>query len=400
MPLLCSSTEHLAAPLSLALFLFAPILLWSAEPDTSTSVLTNSTAATQSLTPKDAKQALSAKLTAGALAVGLTFVAGGRGSLGQETIHVSFLDTGAPLASTIKFLTSHGCKADAVASFAEAVNQYNSVPLTFELSKFPRGVDGVFTFQSVTQLVAALPGKLRDTPHTFELNCFDAVLVLTAGQLRSELGPDDVFGVSLAPKMMDTNAHGAFSPVATARDAFNFSYPTWYQDWTKPYIPGSAVSSRMNLTVALYGFYVLPQSTEKANLAGKVLDTLIVNWRRQGIMFPTTCEVVLCHLVNVPHHIISTFHAGLLFRRAGGYTYLEKDSGCGPFVRLDFEAEGTLLPWLATKADRPLDPEWQNDFYATFNDTRIEKLNVVGKPDARMKPQLHAPNRPAEPQPR
>ena len=58
MPFLCSSAEPFVAPVSLALFLFAPVLVWVAQPDAPISASTNSTTATQSLTAKDAKQAL------------------------------------------------------------------------------------------------------------------------------------------------------------------------------------------------------------------------------------------------------------------------------------------------------------------------------------------------------
>ena len=74
-------------------------------------------------------------------------------------------------------------------------------------------------------------------------------------------------------------------------------------------------------------------------------------------------------------HSIATFHAGLLFKRAGGYTYIEKDSGCGPFVRLDFAERSVLLPWLASKADRR-DMDGPSNFFVTFNDGEIQELSV------------------------
>src|SRR5213595_3256170 len=86
-------------------------------------------------------------------------------SLNQQTIHISFLQKDAPLASTIKFLEKRGCRGDALVCFAEAVKHYNLTPLSFDLSRFPHVVDGGFTFESVSQLIASLPYKLRETPH-------------------------------------------------------------------------------------------------------------------------------------------------------------------------------------------------------------------------------------------
>lgn len=312
---------------------------------------------------------------------------------GHEPIHVSFLDNESVLDSTAKFLKHSGCNEDGVFSFVKAVKAYNSTPLQVDLSGFPHAVQGVFTFQSVTQLVGALHHKLRDTPHAFEINCYDTVFDLTEGQFKSALKPDDVFGLSLAPALV-TNGQWSCFPTATARDAFMWSCPLWYLNASNPFIPKSSANSRMNVIAALYGYYVLPLSTRNTELPHAVLETLRANWERQRITFPTASEVVLCHGVDLTRHAALTLHAGLLFRRERGYTYVEKDSGSGPFVRLDFETERALLPWLASKVDRY--DEGPQEFFATFNNTRIVELNVSASSAA----VLSQANQPMQPTPR
>jgi hypothetical protein len=308
----------------------------------------------------------------------------------QETIQISFLEVDSSLTSTINFLKRRGCNEHALACFAKSVRHYNSTPLAFDLSRFPRAANGAFTFGSSASLIAAMPYKLRDTPHLFELNCFDAVIALTTGQLRSRLKPDDMFGVSLAPAL-GTNGQVMLLPTPTAREAFAWSCPSWYQDVSRPFVLEEAINSRINLTVALYGFYLFPSSTQSTNLAAKVLETLRTNWNRQGIMFPEKCEVVLCHEVHSAKCTISTFHAGLLFNRKEGFTYLEKDSGCGPFVRLDFEAKSALLPWLAAKCERH-ELDGPNSFFVTFNRDEILELSVPGMGSRQMTRLLSQPN--------
>jgi hypothetical protein len=273
----------------------------------------------------------------------------------------------------------------------KAVQRYNSVPLGFDLGRFPRALGGEFTFQSVTQLVASLPCKLRETPHAFEFNCYDTAILLMAGQLRSDLRPDDVFGVSLA-RALATNDQTMLIAASTARDAFMWTCPSWYQKASEDFVPAALINQRINLMAALDGYYVLPCSTENANLAERVLQTLRVNWKRQRIAFPRSCQVVLCHAVQLQQwHSVSAYHAGLLFSQTGGYTYIEKDSGCGPFVRLDFKRESALFPWLAAKCDMR-GPEEDIRFFVTFNGDRIEELKPNGTSNAHIKVRLFEPN--------
>ena len=65
----------------------------------------------------------------------------------------------------------------------------------------------------------------------------------------------------------------------------------------------------------------------------------------------------------------------MLFPNNGHYTYLEKDSGRGPFVRVDSGAKADLLPWLAGKCSK-CETGGNARFFVTFSDRSIEELTV------------------------
>jgi len=108
------------------------------------------------------------------------------------------------------------------------------------------------------------------------------------------------------------------------------------------------------------------------------MDALLATWRRHDLKFPPRFEVVLCHEVNFPLRTCVTAHAGLLFPRKHGYTYIEKSGGSGPFVRLDFEDRADLLTWLAGMF-RGAEKFGYTHHFATFNDTKIEMLEFLKK---------------------
>jgi hypothetical protein len=286
-------------------------------------------------------------------------------------IRISFLNDDVGLPGTLSFLRDQGCRDDGVAAFQKAVARYNLTALDLDFSKFPRAKQGFYSFQSATQLLAVLPKRLCDVPHPFELNCFDTVIVLAAGQLRTGLHPDDLFGVFLSPQV-ETNGQMNITFAATARDAFNLSYYPWYRDVSSNCIPPSMVDSRMSLIPALYSYYLFPASTTEQNISEGAMKALRASWKRQAITFPASFQVVLCHQVSLTGHCFATTHAGLLFTSKKGCVYLEKAGGSGPFVRLDFDDEADLMAWLSAKFDK-----WSGThFFVTLNDSRIEMLHV------------------------
>ncbi len=291
------------------------------------------------------------------------------------TVRVSFLDDKTVLRKTLEILRSSGCTQNAIVGFQRAVERYHANSFEFDSTKFPPCRDGFYSFESASRLAAALPRQqLCETPHAYELNCFDAVIGLAADRLWTRHQPDEIFGPIL---VSHTTTNGAFVilPVATARDAFELVYPAWYREVTEGAFPKSMHDARVALTAALFRWHVLPLSTTEQGLGEDLFQTLRASWRRQDIKFPRKFEVVLCHEVHFPERRFATSHAGLLFPREKGCTYIEKSGGRGPFVRLDFDERADLLTWLAEmfRADK----FGYTHHFATFNDARIQMLQFA-----------------------
>jgi hypothetical protein len=283
----------------------------------------------------------------------------------------------AALQDTLRVLRSAGCTRAATSTFQQAAEHYAATTFDFDFSKFPKLHDGFFDFDSATALVAALPNPLCDTQHTYEFNCFDTVISLAGDTLRTSIGPDDVAGTYLVP-YTPTNGSFTILPRATARDAFTLVYPAWYRDVTKDALPKALRNTRISLTAALFRCHMLPQSMTEERLDYGVMAALHAGWKRHDMKFPTRFEVVLCHEVSLPQRWFATVHAGLLFPRQRGYTYIEKDGGSGPFVRLDFDDRAALLTWFGGMF-RGADRLGYTHPFATFNDTKIERVEFLKK---------------------
>jgi hypothetical protein len=288
-----------------------------------------------------------------------------------DGLRLSFLNDQGALQSTVEVLKKSGCSDEAITSFQKAVEHYNAAGLRFDLSKFPSAQHGFYTFQSLSGLLSVLPRRLQDTPHAFEFNCLDNVILLGDGQLRTGLHPDDHPGEFL-PAAISTNGDIVYAHVATAKDAFAYSMPTWYRDASADYIPSSMADSRICLTAAFYCFHTLPKSVTDKNVSDVVMKVLQTSWKKQAIEFPSSFQIVLCHSVLLSKDVMLTGHTGILFPVEKGYVYIEKVGGCGPFVRLDFSDRSNLTAWLAAKFDKTM-----GDFlFVTFNDKKIEMLHV------------------------
>ena len=293
-------------------------------------------------------------------------------ALNAETVRLSFLNGEQALNETTQLLSTNGCRATGITAFQKAVKQYYATGFNLNLSKFPPAQSEIYSFQSTTQLLATLPHPLRLTEHAWDFNCYDTVIVASDGQLLVGSQPDDIAGIFLAPAIT-TNYSRINLPVATARDAFNFSVPAWSR--VLEIIPPALADRRVSLTAALYSNYLLPVSTSEENLNRRFLQTVQASWKRQAITFPSSFEIVLCHTVWLPQQQCGTIHAGLLFTHQDGFTYLEKDSGNGPFVRLELKSKADLIEWLSSKIDRQKRDSGAY-FLATFNDTRVERLRL------------------------
>ncbi|MGD0745137.1 MAG: DUF4300 family protein [Verrucomicrobiota bacterium] len=297
-------------------------------------------------------------------------------NLDASPIKISFLDNEDAIKQTTEFLLAKGCDQETVSSFRRVIDWYNSTPTDLDLRKFPPRKNGFYVFQSVSNLVEALPHPLIYTYHQNELNCFDTVILLAGSLINTKVQPDDISGLFLSPFTM-TNGDVTLRVAATPRDAFAIICPPWWIEASKSIFSGSMQNKRICLTAAFDSFYFLPASTTRENLKNTLLKILQSNWKRQGITFPKNVEVVIYHSVALNEHNSLASHAGLLFQDYNQYIYIEKAGASGPYVRLDFTDKSDLFTWHQAGIKPTTDK--RNFLFATFNDHEIEALNDIPK---------------------
>jgi hypothetical protein len=305
-------------------------------------------------------------------------------ALRAAPVKISFLDNEDALKQTTGFLATNGCDSDSVNLFRTVVYWNNKSPLGFDLKRFPNNENGFYSFQSVSNLADALPQPLINAAHPDQLNCFDCVILLAGNLIQTKLQPDSISGpfiVSVPP----TNAFvSVMTIMETPRDAFNAEYPAWHIEASKAVFGESRQNKRICLTAAFNSYCFLPQATTHNNLKTSLMEVLQANWKRQGIVFPTNMEIVICHSAVLNESggpLFAPFawatHSGLLFQNNGQYVYIEKAGASGPYVRLDFTNKKDLFPWLksvivSTTVER-------DHLFATFNDREIVSLDDAGK---------------------
>ena len=283
-------------------------------------------------------------------------------------VRISFLGDDLAFEDTRTFLTSNGCGESSAAAFHQMVRDYFFAGFDIDLSKFPKPQKGFYSFAKMEDLIAALPSEPFRSNHAVGVNCFDTVIVLAQGQLKTSLEPDEVSGPFLVP-LLNTNSQPpsfAISGAATPRNAFAQLYGPAYIGVSERFISESMKDSRICLSAALYQSHVLPFSAAGEILRSRTMDVLRLSWRRDRLEFPTRFQLVQIHGVDSAG--VCTEHAGLLFRRDKGYSYIEKNGVSGPFVRLDCERQSDLALWLTTLWK---ECKLHKSHLATFNDADI-----------------------------
>ena len=301
-------------------------------------------------------------------------------SLRADPVEISFLDNENAIKQTADFLLSSGCDENFVKSFRKVIDWYNSTPTDLDLKKFPRRENGFYSFQSVSDLFAALPRPLIYTSHQSELNCFETVILLTGNLIHTTLRPDGVSAGPFLPAITTTNHNVVTKPVATPQDAFAIMVPSWWAEASKPIFDGPMQDKRICLEAAFQSFYFLPRSTTRENFGGNLLQLLRAIWKREGIEFPHNMDMVICYdAVFDGEHGSSAVssHAGMLFRNDEQYVFIEKLGTNAPYVRFDFRNKKDLFIWLRGELGPTMDKE--DLLFATFNDSQIESLNEISR---------------------
>src|SRR5258708_37521840 len=75
-------------------------------------------------------------------------------------VRLSFLDEPGVVEDTIAIIRAAGCNEEAIAAFGKALEWYNSTPPALDVTRFPQKKGGFHAFDSMSQLVTALPRRL------------------------------------------------------------------------------------------------------------------------------------------------------------------------------------------------------------------------------------------------
>lgn len=314
----------------------------------------------------------------------LTLLMGIPGRLWGAPIRVSFLDQGAALEQTVETLRARGCTEDAIDAFSRAVRHYYRVPLHVDTSTFPLSTDGFFTFDSGARLVSALPHRLYQTSHPFEINCFDTALLLAADGLSTNMAPDSLERPFLAT-YADEHERLRLQLVASPRDAVAVMYPDWYTNTVRQITGTSRTDSQVCLTACFNAYHPLPLAAQEQNLKEVLMDALRSQWAGDGLSFGEQISIVLLHNVSLEKHFFITTHIGLLLPHEDGYVYLEKAGGSGPFFRIDISDLSDLADYYAFFSSEEMQRTYPRSFM-TINDRSIYELTPSRTVSSRVSP--------------
>lgn len=87
-------------------------------------------------------------------------------------IRASFLNDEASLADTFRVLQTNGIANASLDAFAKSVRHYYNSPFRLDVSAFPQSTNGFYSFASAGAFTGALPHRLNETQHPFDVNCF------------------------------------------------------------------------------------------------------------------------------------------------------------------------------------------------------------------------------------
>jgi hypothetical protein len=256
------------------------------------------------------------------------------------------------------------------------IDWYNSSTNDLDLKNFPPRAGGFYAFQSVSNLVAALPHPIIYTYHQMELNCFETVILLAGSQMQTELNPDDLAGPFVAPVTV-TNHTVTGKAAATPRDAFNAIYPASWREYSTNIFSEAMQAKRICITASLDSFYVLSESTKRADIGKTLLRVLQATWQRHALKFPTNAEVVNCYCYmsfNGASQVVCS-HTGLLFHNHDQFVFIDKCGVAAPYARFDFKDKNDLLLWLHEEIKPTMN---KGDlFVVSFNDKEMNDFEQI-----------------------
>ena len=309
--------------------------------------------------------------------LGLVLLVIGVSDAGAAQVRMSFLNNKQALQDTVGILDHAGCPRAVGISLQKAVDRYGAEPVKLDLSRFPVASNGFYEFPSAAVLVKSLPQSLFLVEHGGTISCLDTVVLLTMGQLRTTLEIDSSGGPFTVACHATNGVLYGYCPAATPRDVWDAFETPWHTRECETVFPPSVERQHVCINAALRCCAPLPCSGSTNVSADVIGEALHWNWRRDGVVFPAKCEIVMCHAVmgTPPWRTVELLHAGVLFPRHGHFTYVEKAGLSGPFVRLDLERKEDLVVWLEALLAGLADLGY-SDYFASFNDSKPIVLRV------------------------
>ena len=287
-------------------------------------------------------------------------------------VRVSFLDSEPVLRDTVRLLRAAGCDANNLERFARAVREYNSSPCPVDRSRFPPATNGLHSFASPADFVAALPGHFSQIDRPFGMNCMLTVALIAGSQMTVRPDARSLPGPFLAAA---TRVDGQpwLAPVVSLDDAWAVTYHTEYFA-SVTNIVGADFSERHGpLVASIHSFHALPVATNEKQLPLNLMAALSNDWARVGLTFPKGLKLVLLHRATLVFPAAVTDHAGLLVPRDCGVTYLEKAGGRGPFIRMDLVREDDVSLYHRATLQRWPDNLYSHSF-VTLNGESIHRV--------------------------
>src|ERR1043166_6214647 len=181
-------------------------------------------------------------------------------------VQISFLEDDAVIEETLTIFDRAGCPKESLAVFDRSVRWYNSTRIMSKLPNSSATKSGFQDFDSMTNLLGALPFRLPDAPHEFQLNCFDSVVLLAGGELKHGLAVDSAAG-PFAVNCIMTNGRVSARWATTPLEAFNCSYGTWYIEKTAHLFRGELQDRRVGVVAGICGGTQLPDTTQRSGMA-------------------------------------------------------------------------------------------------------------------------------------
>lgn len=299
-----------------------------------------------------------------------------------ETIRLSFLDSTEVVNDTISKLRTAGCSEVALKGFERFLISQREL-FSVSRAQLEGASENNLSFASVEDLSGMSPPRFpslvhhhrRPAPHS--LMCFDvAMLLLREGPVEAP----HVWNGFAEKRFVSTSLQsqgGVFRLLAEPATTETFagghrllSSLASYRRWT-----GGARRSEGEETLALSlratrqvpGHYVNSEVALKA-----LFNTRVDTWKRDGVVFSESLQIVLGHFVDLKRRLIGADHVGILIPAGHRWMYLEKNGTANPLIRIDFRNQEEVADYILSifEADRynPRSPLHRAAFLVSIND--------------------------------